>query len=199
MKKRMYVFFTMMLVFMLVFVTEQVFAIEKSDINNVGIKTEGDLYVKSINPTKVAFKVSATDNFKNTIPVQCDKTSDSVFNVGKTIVRCIAVDSVGNQFRDSFIITVGYNIVQIPDWFKQTTEFWNSQNMSDDEYIKTLEFLLDEKLIHLPQTKIPKENSDSEIPIWIHDNAIKWTGGEISTDEFSIGIQWILDHGIVQN
>ncbi len=190
----------MLSVFVLIFAADEVFAIEKSDIINKGeIIIYGGLYVESVVSTKVSFDVTAVDNFNESIPVQCDKTSDSIFDVGKTTVRCIAIDSLGNQLRESFVITVGYSIVQIPEWFKQTTEFWISQDMSDEEYIKTLEFLLDEKLMYLPQTKMPKENSELEIPVWINTNAVKWTEGEISNDEFSIGIQWMLDHGIVQS
>ncbi|MGI9567019.1 MAG: plastocyanin [Nitrosopumilus sp.] len=200
MKKRDFTVFTMLSVFVLIFAADEVFAIEKSDIINKGeIIIYGGLYVESVVSTKVSFDVTAVDNFNESIPVQCDKTSDSIFDVGKTTVRCIAIDSLGNQLRESFVITVGYSIVQIPEWFKQTTEFWISQDMSDEEYIKTLEFLLDEKLMYLPQTKMPKENSELEIPVWINTNAVKWTEGEISNDEFSIGIQWMLDHGIVQS
>ena len=120
-----------------------------------------------------------------------------MFKTGKTTVRCMAVDSFGNKVRDSFVITVGYEIVQIPNWLKQITQFWTSGNIPDTEYFQTLSFLLDEQIIHVPYTKTPKNNGDSEIPIWIKINAEKWVKGDMSDDEFSIGIQWMLDRKIV--
>jgi len=175
-----------------------VFAVEQSDIISPKIVTDGDLYIESEIPIQVSFNVVATDSFNNLIPVECDKTLNTIFKTGKTTVRCMAVDSFGNEIRDSFVITVGYEIVQIPDWFKHTAKFWTSQTMSDDEYIQTLDFLIDEQIIHVPHTKTPKDNVNSKIPVWIKTNAEKWTKGEISDDEFSIGIQWMLYQGMIQ-
>jgi hypothetical protein len=64
--------------------------------------------------------------------------------------------------------------------------------MSDDEYYETLEFLLDEKITHIPQTKIFIDRSHSEIPAWIRTSAKKWVNEKFSDDEFSIVLQWIL-------
>lgn len=178
--------------------TYEVFAIKESDNFESKIVTDGDLYIESDIPTKVLFNVTAIDDSNNIIPVECDKISNSIFNVGKTKVRCMAIDPKGNQLRDSFVVTVGYNIVQIPDWFKQTTEFWVTQNMSDDEYMQTLKFLLEEQVMFVPQTKLPKDNTDVTIPIWINNIAKKWTEDKITNDEFSIGIKWMLDNNLIR-
>ena len=178
--------------------TNEVFALEKSDGIGIKIITNGDLYVESKIPTKVPFHVAAIDSFNNSVPVECDKMLNSIFKMGKTTVRCYAIDIFGNERRSSFVVTVGYDIVQIPEWFKETTKFWISQNISDNEYFQTLNFLLNEQIMHIPYAKQHNDNSDANIPIWIKINAEKWTRGEISDDEFSIVIQWMLDHGIIQ-
>lgn len=170
-----------------------VFAVEQSTIINPKIMTKGDLYIESKTSIQIPFSVTAIDGFNNPIPVECDKTSKTMFKTGKTTVRCMAVDSFGNKARDSFVVTVGYEIVQIPNWIKQITQFWISDNISDTEYVQTLNFLLDEQIIHVPHTKIPKNSGEHQIPTWIKDNAEKWTKGEISDDEFSIGVQWIMN------
>jgi hypothetical protein len=174
-----------------------VFAVEQSTMINSKIITNGDLYVESKTPIQVPFSVIAIDEFNNPIPVECDKTPKTIFQTGKTIVRCMAVDSFGNETRDSFIITVGYEIVQIPNWLKQITQFWTSDNISNAQYFQTLNFLLDEQIIHVPYTKTPKNNGGNEIPTWIKINAEKWVNGDLSDDEFSIGMQWMLDRKII--
>ncbi|WP_420546031.1 plastocyanin [Nitrosopumilus sp.] len=176
-----------------------VFGDKGSNFEEIRIITEGDLYVESEFPSKVAFNVIAKDNANNELHVECDKTTNSFFEVGKTTVRCMTIDKFGNEVRDSFVITVGYNIVQIPDWFKQTTELWATKKISNDTYIEILEFLLKEKIITIPTSKAPKDNNNVDLPIWINNNAEKWIKGEISNDEFSISIKWMLDQGIVQN
>ena len=177
--------------------TSNVFAVEQSTMIDSKIITNGDLYLESKTSIQIPFSVTATDGFNNPIPVECDKTSKTMFETGKTTVRCLAVDSFGNEVRDSFVITVGYEIVQIPDWLKQITQFWTSGNIPDTQYFQTLSFLLDEQIIHVPYTKTPKNNGDYEIPTWIKTNAEKWTKGDLSDDEFSIGIQWMLDRKII--
>ena len=174
-----------------------VFAVEQSTMLKSKIITNGDLYVESNIPTQIPFSVTAMDGFNNSIPVECDKTPKTMFKVGKTTVRCMAFDSFGNKATDSFVVTIGYEIVQIPDWLKNITQFWISGGISDDEYFQTLSFLLDEKIIHVPYTKTPKNSGDYEIPIWIKTYAERWVDGEISDDEFSIGMYWLLDREII--
>ena len=174
-----------------------VFAVEQSTMLKSKIITNGDLYVESNIPTQIPFSVTAMDGFNNLIPVECDKTPKTMFKVGKTTVRCMAFDSFGNKATDSFVVTIGYEIVQIPDWLKNITQFWISGGISDDEYFQTLSFLLDEKIIHVPYTKMPKNSGDYEIPTWIKTHAERWVDGEISDDEFSIGMYWLLDREII--
>lgn len=183
-----------MLSIIFVFSAEDVSGFQQSDTHTSKIITKGDLYVQSEEPIHVPFNITASDSFNNPIQVECDKTPNSIFKTGKTTVRCMAMDSSGNIVKESFVVTVGYNIVQIPNWFKQTTIYWTSETISDDEYFNILEFLLDEKIIHIPQTKIPRENSHIEIPIWIKTNAEKWVNEKLSNDEFSIGLQWIIQN-----
>lgn len=162
------------------------------------ITTPEDIYVISKVPTTVFYSITAVDNIGKQIPVTCDRGIGHVFNTGKTTVRCYTVDSLGNEARTSFVVTVGYEIVKIPSWFKLTTGYWVSNQMSDTEYAKTLEFLLVNKIIHVPLSKQSKGITNSEIPIWIKTNSQKWIQGNASDDEFSIGIQWMLERGLVR-
>ena len=169
------------------------FASEQPSMVPSKIITNGDLYVDSKESLNVPFRVSAIDDLSKSLPVECDKTSTSIFKMGKTTVRCTAVDSSGNMIRNSFVVTVGYNIVQIPNWFKQITQFWINQNISDEQYAKTLDFLLSEKVIHVPTSKF-KNATETDIPIWIRANAQKWINDEISDDEFAIVLDWLTRH-----
>lgn len=169
-----------------------------SDSVKPTITTPEDIYVISKVPTTVFYSITAVDNVGKQLQVDCDRGVGYVFNTGKTTVRCYAVDSSGNEARASFVVTVGYEIVKIPNWFKFTTGYWVNNQMSDTEYAKTLEFLLENKIIHVPYSSQSKEIDNSEIPIWIKTNSQKWIQGNASDDEFSIGIQWMLERGLIQ-
>ena len=197
MQNKMSIIFAVSLSVILVGNALDAFAVEPPSMLESKIITNGDLYVKSKTPTQILFSVTAVDGFNSSIPVECDKTSKTMFKTGKTTVRCIAFDSFGNKATGSFVVTIGYEIVQIPDWLKNITQFWISGGISDAQYFQTLSFLLDEQIIHVPYTKMPKNSGDHEIPIWIQTSAERWVNGDMSDDEFSIGIQWLLDKKII--
>lgn len=156
-----------------------------------------DIYKRAETPILVFFSVMAYDSNNEEIPVQCDRISGSTFVVGKTTVRCEAIDNYGKIARGSFQVTVGYNIVQIPNWVKEFTGFWVNNEISDSEYFKNLEFLVKNEIIHVPKTNNSKEQIETSFPIWIKTNAEKWVNNELSNDEFSIGISWLIEDGII--
>ena len=156
-----------------------------------------DIYVLAKNPAKVDFIVKAIDNVDGKVNVQCDKISKSIFKLGKTTVRCETKDSTGNKSRASFIVTVGYDIVQIPSWVKYPTKLWIENSIDDKTYAKTMSFLIKEKVVQIPFSKSPN-NSESEIPVWIKTNAKSWVDNEISDDEYSIILQWLINRNIIQ-
>lgn len=156
-----------------------------------------DIYITSKNPVQVDFKVSAIDNVDGKVYVQCDKISNAIFKLGKTTVRCETEDSAGNKSRASFIVTVGYNIVQIPSWVKQPTKLWIENSIDDKTYAKTMGFLIKEQLVQIPFAKSPNY-SESKIPVWIKTNAKLWVDNKISDDEYSIILQWLINRNIIQ-
>jgi len=52
---------------------------------------------------------TATDAVDGTVPVSCEPASGSTFPLGKTIVRCSATDSSGNEAGGSFEVNVLYS------------------------------------------------------------------------------------------
>ena len=173
------------------------FATDSSDTVKPTITTQGDIYKISTVPTPVSLSILATDDVDGQIRVDCDKTSKTIFQIGKTTVRCYTIDSAGNEARASFVVTVGDNFVKIPDWVKNLTQYWINQQMSDEQYTDTLKYLIEQKIVHVPYSKQTTDDTNSEIPIWIKTNSQKWIDGIYSDDEFSIGIQWMLERGSI--
>ncbi len=172
-------------------------AFAKSDNTKPIITTQGDIYEISQFPTTVSLSISAYDNVDGQLRVDCDQTEKSVFKIGETTVRCYSMDSSGNIARESFVVKVGDNFIKIPDWFKHTTQFWVNDVISDREYADTLQFLMEEKIVHVPFVSKPIQTTDTDIPIWIKTNSQNWVDGDASVDEFSIVIQWMMERGLV--
>jgi len=174
------------------------FATEPSDTVKPTITTQGDIYKISTLPTPVSLSILAFDDVDGQIRVDCDKTSQTIFKIGKTTVRCYAMDSAGNEARASFEVTVGDNFVKIPDWVKNLTQYWVNGQMSDEEYAASLKYLMEQKIVHVPYSIQTTDAAASEVPIWIKTNSQKWIDGTMSNDEFSIGVQWMLERGLIQ-
>lgn len=193
------IFFTSFLIFSLFLVSavtvNDAFAI--TDKTKPFIITQGDIFEVSQFPTNVSMSVTSFDNVDGQIRVDCDQTEKTVFKLGETTVRCYSMDKAGNMANTSFVVTVGYNFVKIPDWFKQTTQFWVNDDITDKEYTETLQFLMAEHIVHVPYTHNEKNPTDSDIPIWIKTNSQNWIDGNASLDEFSIGLQWMIERGLV--
>lgn len=148
----------------------------------------GDVYVDSDIPTQVPWKVVPISDKQTSF--YCDKTEQSVFDMGKTIVRCIVSDAHGNDSRTSFVVTVGYTIVQIPGWFEHPTRFWLDGMISDKEYVASIKSLMMQGVIQIPTAEF-EEDYMQNVPVWVKQNAQKWIDQKITDDEFSIGLQWM--------
>ncbi|HEV8251430.1 MAG TPA: HYR domain-containing protein [Gaiellaceae bacterium] len=55
---------------------------------------------------RVGYSVTATDDIDDGVPVSCEPRSGSYFPIGRTRVRCSAVDTSGNPIAAAFWITV---------------------------------------------------------------------------------------------
>ena len=174
------------------------FATESSDNIKPIITTQGDIYQISTIPTPVSLLISAVDDVDGKVRVDCDSTSKTIFQIGKTTVRCYAMDSAGNEARESFVVTVGDNFVMIPDWVKNLTQYWINQQMSDEQYATTMTYLMAQKIVHVPYSGKVTDEPNWEVPIWIKTNSQNWIDGTSSVDEFSIGIQLMLERGLIQ-
>ena len=157
-----------------------------------------DIYVTSQVPSQVFFSVKALDNVDGTVPVFCDKISmGTTFKMGKTTVRCEAYDKAGNRNQASFVVTLGYEVVQIPPWVKNITSLWVNNTIDDDTYAQTISYLVHNKIVKVPTSRI-SDFYETEIPVWVKTNAQHWVNGKISDDEYSIMLQWLINRGIVK-
>ncbi len=84
---------------------------------------------------------------------------------------------------------------QIPNWVKTNAKLWNQDQISDDEFIKGLQFLIENKILIIPLGSVTSH--DNKIPSWIKNNAGLWANDVISNDEFVSGMQYLLSSGII--
>ena len=94
------------------------------------------------------------------------------------------------------VSTVGNAYAQVPEWVKNTAGWWSEGLIEDKDFLKGVEYLLNEEIIKISKVSVNEEQSD-KIPDWIKNNAAWWASGQIEDIDFLNGIQYLVENGII--
>lgn len=86
----------------------------------------------------------------------------------------------------------------IPEWVRNNAHWWADDQISDDEFVHGLQYLIKEEIIIVPYSIQESTDESSELPTWIKNNAGWWADGLISDDSFIEGIQWMIKQNIIK-
>jgi len=92
-------------------------------------------------------------------------------------------------------IVTGKNI--LPDWIKKNAKWWSTNQITDEDFVLGLEFMINNGLIKIPPTAVEDQKSN-EIPEWVKNNALWWSVGIISEQEYVNAIQFLISKGIIR-
>ena len=158
------------------------------------------LQVTAANPNGIKiFDEYVTSNsegiFALEIPIPTDAETGNYFL--QVISQCREIHrQVCTHQYESLSISVEGVTNQIPEWIKNNVEWWADGIIGDQEFVRGIEFLINQGILVVPPTAISDEQSD-EIPDWIKNNGKWWTEGIISDNEFLNNIQFLIANGIL--
>jgi len=132
----------------------------------------------------------------------------------------VKMENKRNSFEDTFVIneckttkrysqTTGYAssqqgtfgdngiTISVPEWVKNTAGWWAEDKISEDEFVKGIEFLVKERIIDNVKTG-NVESASSAVPTWVKNNAGWWAEGQIDDNSFVKGIEYLVKVGIIQ-
>ena len=109
---------------------------------------------------------------------------------GSLIYQKDAILSKGN-------VIVMSDFLQIPTWIKNTAEWWANDQISDDDFVKSMKFLIQNDIMKIPS--IPESSGDGEtkIPSWIKNRAQWWSEDKLTDSDFVNGIKFLIENGIL--
>jgi len=87
--------------------------------------------------------------------------------------------------------------IQIPSWVKTNAGWWSQKQISDDEFVKAIEFLIKENIIQIPESMKNIQSEEKIIPEWIKMNAAWWSQDAISDSDFVKGLEFLIQQGII--
>ncbi|MGI0063422.1 MAG: hypothetical protein ACREAL_00920 [Nitrosopumilaceae archaeon] len=88
--------------------------------------------------------------------------------------------------------------LQIPEWIKDTAGWWGTGEISENDFIQAMQYLIKERIIVIPNLAESAEATGQDVPEWIKNNARWWSEGTISDNDFVNGIQYLVQNGIIQ-
>ena len=145
----------------------------------------------------VDYSVKAIDDVDGIIKPNCVPSTSSYFPIGKTQVKCSAVDIAGNPAEKSFTITVNAESIVIPEWIKNVAGFWCKGEIEDSNFVEGIQYLINNNVIVVSVASSGTESSKT-IPDWIKNNACWWSQNQISDDDFASGLQFLIEKGIIR-
>lgn len=90
------------------------------------------------------------------------------------------------------------NKIQIPTFFKNVASWWSNGLIEDFEFVDGIEFLINEKIIQIPNLTENTSNGENTVPDWVRQNIGWWANGLTSDAELVNSIQYLVERGIIQ-
>lgn len=91
--------------------------------------------------------------------------------------------------------------LNIPVWIKNNAMWWSDGAISDIEFVRGMEYLINQDILEIPQkasNPYPAGSNTSHIPDWIKKNAKWWSKDMISDQDFVNGIQYLISANIIR-
>ena len=107
---------------------------------------------------------------------------------------------IHTAFAFVFLCTQPMNLAiadsEIPAWVKNTAKFWGDGQVSDSDFIKGIQYLMQQGIITVPPSP-PNLHPSNTIPAWVKNTAKWWGAGQVSDAGFIQSIQYMVQNGII--
>jgi len=121
------------------------------------------------------------------------------------------------QIRASIILILSFSLIgsgilvpnssaqdaQIPNWIKNVAGWWASGDISENEFVTGIEYLINNNIILLDfvpcNDEIQSQYGDTKsVPDWIKNNANWWSDNLIDDTDFINGLQYLIEYKIIK-
>lgn len=164
----------------------------------IDISKGSTVYVTIIKPDKTADQLKVRISGNNEFQAQwiIDKESQEGVYLASASYGDIASGQVGFEItkEPDKIVT---KRIAVPEWIKNSAKWWANNQISDQDFIEGLEFLIKEGTIKVEKKSV-KQGMSNKIPEWIKNTAKWWSEGSIGNEDFVKGIEYLIENGIIK-
>ncbi len=79
---------------------------------------------------------------------------------------------------------------------KNTAGWWADGQIPDEEFVKSLQFLIENRIINV-ESSDEIQSTVQSIPAWIKNTAGWWADGQIPDEEFLKGVNFLIGNGLL--
>ena len=166
---------------------------------NYGEKLDYKITVSEVTGEDAVIFITDTTGNKSrllTIPISQEESRiiapfafDSViWNDGK---YGLEIQYSGSSSTTEFIIE-NDGTIGIPYWIKDLSKLWTSGQMNDSEFAKSIQFLINEKIIFNPII-----GQELEIPKWFKITTAWWVNNQIPDTVYGDSLQFLINEKII--
>src|SRR5712692_8817455 len=80
----------------------------------------------------------------------------------------------------------------IQSWIKDTAKLWGDDKIGDSNFKQGLQWLIENKIMTIPEGKTHSGSNNQQIPIWVRNDAKWWADGQIGDSDFVQGMQYLI-------
>ena len=121
-----------------------------------------------------------------------------VFQIRTTIILILSFSLIGSGI---LVPNSSAQDAQIPGWIKDVASWWANDQISENEFVTGIEYLINNNIILLDfvpcNYKTQSQYGDTKsVPDWIKNNASWWSDNLIDDIDFINGLQYLIKHKI---
>jgi len=121
------------------------------------------------------------------------------------------------QTRASIVLILSFSLIgsgilvpnssaqdaQIPNWIKNVAGWWASDDISENEFVTGIEYMINNNIISIYFMPCNDETQSQygdtkSVPDWIKNNANWWSENLIDDTDFINGLQYLIEHKIIK-
>ena len=125
-----------------------------------------------------------------------------VFQIRFSIILTLFILLVGSCTLIIIPNSLAQEDTQIPNWIKDVAGWWANDEISENEFLTGIEYLINNNIISISYVpcSIGNQTTSSEnlVPNWIKNNA-KWWSEDLITDvDFTNGLEYLVENQIIK-
>ena len=115
------------------------------------------------------------------------------------LIMILFISLLGSSIVVSISDSSGQEEKKIPGWIKNVAGWWASNEISEEEFLSGIEYLISNNIISLNYIPCTIENISSVelVPNWIKNNAMWWSEDLIGDNDFINGIEYLIERQII--